>query len=167
MDPTTPPANETPTPAPDPASAPKGDGDNGKGNGGEGAAPTGAGGKGNATDEPAPQGQTPVPAEPAQPDTTGTPSTPDQPASTPAPQLLDREQGSGSDRPSRIRFRRAQGAGETAAIPDATQVAGVGGTEAEFNPAPAAAATAFEPVGEAPNGGDGSANSTDRRARTG
>jgi hypothetical protein len=45
-------------------------------------------------------------------------------------------------------------------------VAGVGGTEAEFNPAPAAAASAFEPVGEAPDGGDGSANATDRRARS-
>jgi hypothetical protein len=41
----------------------------------------------------------------------------------------------------------------------------VGGTEAQFQPAPAAGAGAFEPVGRADNGGDGSANPRDRRAR--
>ena len=164
VDPSTPPPNSTPNPAPDPAPAPSDDTGAGKGNGGEGAAPSGAGGKGKAADDPVLQGQTPLPAEPAQPDATGTPSTTDQPASTPAPESLGSENGSGADRPNRIRFRRAQGAGRTAAI-SPTLVAGVDGTEAEFNPAPAAAAAAFEPVGEAPNGGDGSANPTDRRAR--
>jgi hypothetical protein len=165
VDPATPPPSTTPTPASDPAPAPSDDTASGKGNGGEGAAPTGAGGKGNATDDPGPQGKTPLPAEPAQPDAAGTPSTTDQPASTPVAESLGREEGSGADRPNRIRFRRAQGAARTAATPAPTQVAGVGGTEAEFNPAPAAAAAAFERVGQAPNGGDGSANPTDRRAR--
>ena len=41
----------------------------------------------------------------------------------------------------------------------------MGGTEAQFQPAPAAGAGAFEPVGRADNGGDGSANPRDRRAR--
>ena len=41
----------------------------------------------------------------------------------------------------------------------------MGGTEAQFQPAPAAGAGAFEPVGRAENGGDGSANPRDRRAR--
>ena len=164
VDPGTPPPNSTPNPAPDPAPAPSDDTSAGKGNSGEGAAPSGASGKGNATDDPAPQGQAPLPAEPAQPDATGTPSTTVQPATTPVPESLGSEEGSRAERPNRIRFRRGQGAGRTATAPP-TLVAGVGGTEAEFSPAPAAAAAAFEPVGEAPNGGDGSANPTDRRAR--
>ena len=41
----------------------------------------------------------------------------------------------------------------------------MGGTEAQFQPAPAAGAGAFEQVGRAENGGDGSANPRDRRAR--
>ena len=44
-------------------------------------------------------------------------------------------------------------------------MAGVDGTLAQFEPAPAAAAPAFERVGRADGGGDGSANPTDRRAR--
>ena len=52
-----------------------------------------------------------------------------------------------------------------AALSNPGQVAGVGGTEAQFQPAPAAGAGAFEQVGRADNGGDGSANPRDRRAR--
>ncbi len=64
---------------------------------------------------------------------------------------------------NRIRFRRA--VQRQRALPSPGAVAGVGGTQAEFQPAPAAAAPPFEKVGKAQGGGDGSANPTDRRAR--
>src|SRR5215207_6379916 len=68
-------------------------------------------------------------------------------------------------RPTRSRLRLQGGAPRGAALPSPGQVAGVGGTEAQFQPAPAAGAGAFEQVGRARNGGDGSANPRDRRAR--
>lgn len=168
VDPAAPPTSTTPAPTPEPAPSPTGNDDDDDGNGrpdnGDGnPQQTGAGGKGDTADpEPAPQGNTPT-TQPAQPET---PATPDPQTSTPpAPVALGSEPGSRAGRGNRVRFERGTGN----ARPRATnpgQVAGVGGTEAEFQPAPAAGAGAFDPVGEARNGGDGSANPRDRRARS-
>ncbi len=65
---------------------------------------------------------------------------------------------------NRLRLQRGNGSSQTS-TPNPGQVAGVGGTEAQFQPAPAAGAGAFDRVGGARNGGDGSANPNDRRAR--
>ena len=79
----------------------------------------------------------------------------------PTPETLS--EGTRPVRNNRIRFRRQ--AARRAALRSPGAVAGVGGTQAQFQPAPAAAAPAFEQVGKAEGGGDGSANPTDRRAR--
>ncbi len=164
-DPAAPPSTGAPTPVPDPSLAPADDGNNGRGNGGGDPSPTGAGGKGNTADpEPAPTGNTGTPST-GQPDTPTPPATPvtETPAQS-KPVSLGRE---GRPRPAgaeRIRFKREDG-NRPAAAPNPGVVAGVGGTHAQFEPAPAAAAPAFERVGRAQGGGDGSANPTDRRAR--
>jgi hypothetical protein len=164
-EPETPPVVTTPNPTPEPAPSPSDGGENGKGEDeGETPAPSGAGGKGETTDpEPAPTGNTGTPATPSQPETPSTPQTPvtETPA-TPQPVALTPENGGRPNRPSRIRFSRN---GDAASVPNPGTVAGVGGTEARFQPAPAAAAPAFEVVGKAEGGGDGSANPRDRRAR--
>ena len=165
VDPTTPPTGTTPTPAPEPSSAPTDGGTDGKGNGGETPTPTGAAGKGN-TAEPSGNGngnanghdkggasETPTP-------TTQT----SDPVAQPSAVSLGNERRPARTRANRIRFRRANNAGR-AAPSTPGGVAGVGGTQAQFQPAPAAAAPAFEQVGKAQGGGDGSANPTDRRAR--
>jgi Stage II sporulation protein E (SpoIIE) len=164
-DPATPPTTGAPTPVPDPSSAPADDGNTGRGNGGDAPAPTGAGGKGNTADpEPAPTGNTGTPGT-GQPDAPAAPATPvtETPAQ-PQPVSLGRESRQGGARADRIRFKRQTDSGPAAA-PNPGLVAGVGGTQAQFEPAPAAAAPAFERVGRAQGGGDGSANPTDRRAR--
>jgi len=158
-EPTSPPTTSTPTPAPEPSSAPNGNSSVGRGNGNDSPSTTGAGGKGHTADPPpATSGDTPVsqPSSPAPP-TTETPV-------DPQPVALGREDGSRKAGAKRIRFRRAT---STARVVPANpgQVAGVDGTQATFEPAPAAAAPAFEQVGKAEGGGDGSANPTDRRAR--
>ena len=164
-DPASPPTAGTPEPAPDPSSAPTDDGNSGKGNGSDDPAPTGAGKKGETADPaPAPTGNAGAPTT-NQPGTTGTPEpgTTGTPAEA-QPVSLGSEGRSRRARPNRIRFRRADGSARVAPR-DPGQVAGVGGTLARFEPAPAAAAPAFERVGRAEGGGDGSANPTDRRAR--
>ncbi|HEV7846986.1 MAG TPA: PP2C family protein-serine/threonine phosphatase [Thermoleophilaceae bacterium] len=160
-DPQAPPTTETPNPPVDPAPAPNAGDEGGKGDdGSELPKPTGAGGKGEGADpEPEQQGNTGN----GTPDTpVSTPSTPTTPTGTNAtpPQAvsLGRDGRGGSNRPTRIHLRGA-------AVPSPGQVAGVGGTQAQFQPAPAAAAPAFERVGRAEGGGDGSANPSDRRAR--
>jgi hypothetical protein len=161
-EPATPPGNTTPTPAPDPASAPVDDGNNGKGNGGDDPAPTGAGRKNDTADPaPAPSGDTgsSTPAQTETPSAPATPSTDAQPAAV----SLGSERTSAPARAQRIRFQRQTGERRIPSNPGL--VAGVGGTQAQFEPAPAAAAPAFEQVGKAQGGGDGSANPTDRRAR--
>ena len=161
--PETPPTPATPTPPTDPAPSPSDAGGDGKGNGGDTPTPTG-GGKGDTADPvPAPTGNTGGGSDPTTPDNSGTPSNP--PPETPTPGAV---QSLGSDGPTpartnRIRFRRA--VQRERALPNPGAVAGVGGTQAQFQPAPAAAAPAFEKVGKAQGGGDGSANPTDRRAR--
>jgi len=161
VDPATPPSSTTPTPAPEPSSAPTDDGNSGKGNGGETAAPTGAAGKGNTAD-PEPSGKGNGKGDPTIP--SATPSTPTTQTSDisaqPSAVSLGSERGSAQS--NRIRFRRGNGTGRVAPT---SLVAGVGGTQAQFEPAPAAAAPAFEKVGKAEGGGDGSANPSDRRAR--
>ena len=171
--PVAPPTPNTPTPTTDPDAAPTGNNGNGNGNGNGKPDPgtdtpeqTGAGGKGNTADpEPAPSGQPPQPT-PTEPPVVTTPPVDDTP---PAPQELGPEPRSGSGTPTRpnnrLRLQRGSGSSETF-VPNPGQVAGVGGTEAQFQPAPAAGAGAFDPVGEASNGGDGSANPKDRRAGT-
>jgi hypothetical protein len=161
-----PPTTSTPTPAPEPAPSPSGEGNGGKGEGGsEDPAPTGAGGKGETADpEPELNGNTGT-GTPTQPSTPNTPA--DQPAANPGQpdaQLLGSERATAQARRNRIRFRRGSAAGGQA-LPDPGLVAGVGGTRARFQPAPAAAAPPFERVGRAEGGGDGSANPNDRRAR--
>src|SRR6185295_16418419 len=96
----------------------------------------------------------------SQPTTPPVTETPAQPQAI----SLGRESGPRRARAQRIRFRRATGTTRVAPT-NPGQVAGVGGTQATFEPAPAAAAPAFEQVGKAEGGGDGSANPTDRRAR--
>jgi Stage II sporulation protein E (SpoIIE) len=163
-DPASPPTTNTPEPAPEPSSAPTSDGNNGKGNGSDDPAPSGAGKKGETADPaPAPTASTGAPT--GQPDTTGTPDsgtngTPAQPTVVP----LGSERPARQGRADRIRFKRGTETRRTAPR-DPALVAGVGGTQAQFEPAPAAAAPAFERVGRAQGGGDGSANPTDRRAR--
>lgn len=160
-DPQAPPTTDTPNPPVDPAPAPNAGGEGGKGDdGSELPKPTGAGGKGEGADPtPEQQGNTGN----GTPDTpVTTPSTPTTPTGTDAtpPQAvsLGRDGRGGSNRATRINLR-------SAAVPSPGQVAGVGGTQAQFQPAPAAAAPAFERVGRAEGGGDGSANPSDRRAR--
>ena len=68
---------------------------------------------------------------------------------------------------NQLRLQRGADSGLTFIPTNPGQVAGVGGTEAQFQPAPAAGAGAFDQVGRARNGGDGSANPSDRRARPG
>lgn len=161
-EPATPPTTDTPTPAPEPSAAPNGNGNGGKGNGSDTPATNGAGGKGNTSDPPTGNGDgngngngTP-PSSPTPPVT----ETPTQPQAV----SLGRESGPRTARAQRIRFRRATGTARRAPA-NPGQVAGVGGTQATFEPAPAAAAPPFEQVGKAEGGGDGSANPTDRRAR--
>ena len=159
-----PPTSTTPTPTPEPAPAPD-DGDNGgrPDEEEEEPMPTG-GGKGETTDpEPEPQVNTPTPTP-----TDPTPPTTENPGNgngitEPNAVSLGNEPGGGGGQANnnRIRFSRPG----NAASNDPGSVAGVGGTEAQFQPAPAAAAPAFEQVGRAQGGGDGSANPTDRRAR--
>jgi len=164
VDPGSPPTSTTPTPAPDPSSAPADDGSNGKGNGGETAAPAGAAGKGNTADPDQGSGNNGKPT-PAIPSATPTAPTAQTPSSTPpSPVSLGSERRSARAQANRIRFRRANAARRAAATSPG-QVAGVGGTQAQFEPAPAAAAPAFEQVGKSQGGGDGSANPNDRRAR--
>src|SRR5688500_14486706 len=162
-----PPTTSTPTPAPEPAPSPSGEGNGGKGgDGSQDPAPTGAGGKGNTADpEPELNGNTGT-GTPTQPTTPNTPG--DQQAVDPTPPAAERlasEQATAQARRNRIRFSRGGATGARAALPDPALVAGVGGTRARFQPAPAAAAPAFERVGRAEGGGDGSANPNDRRAR--
>jgi hypothetical protein len=163
VEPTTPPSTTDPAPAPEPSSAPSVDSGSGKGNGTDTPAPTGAGGKGRTTvDDPQPthgnngsQDQSQTPATQATP--------PD--SSAPAEAVsLGTERSSRRPRAQRIRFQRPTPR-EPAAPSNPGAVAGVGGTQAQFQPAPAAAAPAFEDVGKAEGGGDGSANPRDRRAR--
>jgi len=154
-EPATPPTTDTPTPAPEPSSAPNGSGTDGRGNGTDNPSTNGAGGKGQTADPSPATGGSGTP--PATPSLTETPARPQAIS-------LGRESGPRRARAQRIRFRRATGiTGRAPANPG--QVAGVGGTQATFEPAPAAAAPAFEQVGKAEGGGDGSANPTDRRAR--
>jgi hypothetical protein len=162
-----PPNTSTPTPAPEPAPSPTGEGNQGKGNGNENPAPTGAGGKGNTADpEPAPTGNTGSggPTQPTTPNQEGGQQPP--PVTTPpTAQQLTNERATAQARRNRIRFQRGGAAGARATLPDPALVAGVGGTQARFQPAPAAAAPPFERVGRAEGGGDGSANPNDRRGR--
>ena len=157
-EPTTPPSTSTPTPAPEPSSAPNGDTSAGRGNGNNSPSTNGAGGKGHTADPAPASGDTPV----SQPSSPATPVT-ETPAA-PQPVSLGRESGERGPRTQRIRFQRATSTPRVTPA-DPGQVAGVGGTQATFEPAPAAAAPAFEQVGKAEGGGDGSANPTDRRAR--
>ena len=167
--PVDPPTSEEPTPAPEPDPAPTGNNGNGNGNGkpddgSDVPQPTGAGGKGDTADpEPAPQANTPTPA---QQETPASVVTPDPQTSTPAPVTTIGSETGGTRAPTRNRLRLQGGdASGQIAVPTPGQVAGVGGTEAQFQPAPAAGAGAFDQVGQARNGGDGSANPRDRRAR--
>ena len=163
-----PPTSEEPTPAPEPDPAPTGNNGNGNGNGkpdeGDVPQPTGAGGKGDTADpEPAPQANTPTPA---QQETPASVVTPDPQTSTPAPVTTIGSETGGTRARTRNRLRLQGGdASGQIAVPTPGQVAGVGGTEAQFQPAPAASAGAFDQVGQARNGGDGSADPRDRRGR--
>jgi stage II sporulation SpoE-like protein len=163
VEPETPPTPTTPAPPTEPAPSPSDGNGDGKGNGGETPTPTG-GGKGNTADpEPTPTGNTGG-SDPTTP--TGGADTPaDPPTSTPSDPTVQTlsESPTRPARANRIRFRRAIQRQRT--VPNPGAVAGVGGTQAEFEPAPAAAAPPFEKVGKAQGGGDGSANPTDRRAR--
>ncbi len=158
-----PPTTSTPTPAPEPAPSPTGEGNSGKGDdGSQDPAPTGAG-KGNTADpEPELNGNTGngAPTQPSEPSNPVTPS-PSTPT-LPQAERLANERAFAQGRRNRIRFRRG---GVGAVLRDPAAVAGVGGTQARFQPAPAAAAPAFERVGRTEGGGDGSANPSDRRAR--
>jgi hypothetical protein len=167
-EPAEPPAPSEPTPAPEPDPAPSGNNGNGNGNGngrpdGETPQQTGAGGKGNTADpDPAPQVNSPTtPAQP-EPSVTPDPATVGPPAEVPLGSEPGARPGQTNNN-NRVRVERGTGSGNASSNPG--QVAGVGGTEAEFQPAPAASALAFDPVGEAQDGGDGSANPRDRRAR--
>jgi stage II sporulation SpoE-like protein len=160
-----PPEANTPTPVPEPDPAPtgnNGNGGNGKPDEGEGTPQENGAGKGNPADpEPAPTGN--IPSTPStDPTTPVTPGNPTTPGLPPEVSLVD-EGGSRPNRPSRIRFRANDSGGPISSTPGG--VAGVGGTQAQFAPAPAAAAPAFEDVGKAEGGGDGSANPRDRRGR--
>jgi hypothetical protein len=173
QEPVQPPTPTEPVPTPEPDPAPSGNNGNGNGNGngkpdtgGEVPQPSGAGGKGNTADpDPAPQANTPPPAQPETP--VGAPTTDPQTSTPPTPVTIGSEPRSGGQpTPTSNRLRLQRGSGSGRIVPaNPGQVAGVGGTEAQFEPAPAAAAGAFEQVGRARNGGDGSANPRDRRAR--
>ena len=163
-EPTTPPSTTDPAPAPEPSSAPTVDSTSGKGNGSDTPAPTGGGGKDrSAVPDPQPtHGNNGGSGR----DQSGTPtSAPSTGSSAPAQAVsLGTERSSRPAPAQRIRFHRPTRRGPVApSNPGA--VAGVGGTQAQFQPAPAAAAPAFEDVGKAKGGGDGSANPRDRRAR--
>jgi hypothetical protein len=163
QEPVEPPTVSAPVPASEPDPAPSGNSDSGNGSGKDPgtASPqqTGAGGK-NHTADPAPQ------ASPSTPATSSSPVTQDPPASTPAAvTTIGSEAGPSDGNRTRNRLRLRRDRARSAGVPSPGQVAGVGGTEAEFEPAPAAGAGAFEQVGRAENGGDGSANPRDRRAR--
>jgi hypothetical protein len=167
VEPETPPNPTTPTPPTDPAPSPSDGGEGGKGNGGDTPTPTG-GGKGNTQDpDPTPSGNTggdPTPRTPATPG--GNPGTPTGGnTGQPTAESLGSEAGAPRAHRNRIRFTRPTRIRRQVAAPNPGAVAGVGGTQAQFQPAPAAAAPAFEQVGKAQGGGDGSANPTDRRAR--
>jgi hypothetical protein len=173
-EPVEPPTSTTPTPTPEPDPAPSGNNGNGNGNGKPGTGnetpeQTGAGGKGNTADpEPAPQGNTQTPPATETPVDNSTTPPPD--TSTPPPSVTlpgeTRAPGANSPRTNnRLRLQRSSGSSQPFTTPNPGQVAGVGGTEAQFQPAPAAGAGAFDQVGRSRNGGDGSANPKDRRAR--
>jgi hypothetical protein len=172
-EPAAPPTSTTPAPTPEPDPAPTGNSGNGNGNGKPDTGTdtpeqTGAGGKGNTADpEPALSGQTPISTPTETPVDVGTP-TPDT-STPPAPVTLPSEtrtsgRANQTRTSNRLRLQRGNGSSQTF-TPNPGQVAGVGGTEAQFQPAPAAGAGAFDKVGRARNGGDGSANPKDRRAR--
>ena len=143
--------------------APSGNTGNGSGSGKDPGSPpqqTGAGGRATPADPaPATQGNTPTPAQPA---TTTSRADPRRPLRRPSRSAASPAPQTGTAR-NRLRLRADSVRG--AALSNPGQVAGVGGTEAQFQPAPAAGAGAFEQVGRADNGGDGSANPRDRRAR--
>ena len=167
--PAEPPTITTPAPTPEPDPAPSGNSGQGtgKGNGNDTPEQTGAGGKGNTADpDPAPSGNTVAPTQPETPAGSGT--APVDTSSPPAAQPVTQEPGAGGADPTRttnrLRLQRGIGSSQTFA-PNPAPVAGVGGTEAQFQPAPAAGAGAFDQVGRSRNGGDGSANPKDRRAR--
>jgi hypothetical protein len=173
QEPVEPPTSGEPVPTSEPDPAPTGSsGDGGSGKSGTGSdtpQQTGAGGKGTTADpDPSLQGNT---GTPAQPDTSADTATPDPQTSTPpTPVTIVGETstpGQGDRTSNRLRLRGAASPSTTTTTtaPNPGQVAGVGGTEAQFQPAPAAGAGAFDPVGQARNGGDGSANPSDRRAR--
>jgi hypothetical protein len=163
--PAEPPPSTEPVPASEPDPAPSGNSGNGSGTGKPGTGSdtphqTGAGGKGNTADaDPTTQAGTPAPAQPA------TLVAPDPLTSAPTPTPIGSETGPSDGNRTRNRLRLQRDAASGAAVRDPGQVAGVGGTEAQFQPAPAAGAGGFEKVGRARNGGDGSANPRDRRAR--
>ena len=154
-----PPTSTTPTPTPDPAPAPD-DGSVGR-PGGENEEPTPTGGgKGDPTEpEPEPQVNNP-PSDPTTPTDPGTGGPTGTPIPEPTAVQLGSE-GNGSSRPGRIRFQRPDAQPTSNPAP----VAGVDGTEAQFQPAPAVGAPAFEQVGQSQGGGDGSANPNDRLGR--
>jgi hypothetical protein len=162
VDPGTPPTSTTPTPTTDPSAAPTDDGTSGKGNGSTDPSVTGAGGKGNTAD-PDPKGNGNGKGNTASPTVTPTPSTTPTADASALPSAVSLGSESRPARTNRIRFRRDTTRRVAPAGPG--QVAGVGGTQARFEPAPAAAAPAFEQVGKAEGGGDGSANPSDRPAR--
>jgi Stage II sporulation protein E (SpoIIE) len=162
VEPETPPTPATPTPPADPAPSPADDAGDGKGNGGETPTPTGAGKGDTADPDPAPSGNTGG-SDPGTQDPTGTPDPTTGADGDPVAVPLASETTPRPARTNRIRFQRP--APRRRAVTNPGAVAGVGGTQAQFQPAPAAAAPAFERVGKAEGGGDGSANPTDRRAR--
>ncbi len=169
-EPEAPPTNTTPVPTPEPDHSPDDDDDDGEGrpdDDDETPEQTGAGGKGNTADpDPAPQSNTQTPTPTETPVNSGTPvpgtSTPPPPVTLPGETAA--EGRARTRRNNRLRLQRGNGSSQTA-TPNPGQVAGVGGTEAQFQPAPAAGAGAFDRVGRGRNGGDGSANPKDRRAR--
>ena len=171
VDPVAPPTSTTPAPTPEPDPAPTGNNGNGNGNGkpdtgNDTPEQTGAGGKGNTADpEPAPQGNTQTPPATETPASDAATPPPDT-STPPTPVTLPGEAGAPGTRANRtakrLRLQRSNGSSQPF-IP--TPVAGVGGTEAQFQPAPAAGAGAFDQVGRGRNGGDGSADPSDRRAR--
>jgi Stage II sporulation protein E (SpoIIE) len=174
-EPETPPTNTTPTPPVDPAPAPDDDDDDGDWDDDDGdddgrgdddeeePDPTGAGGKGDTPEpDPVPTGGNQTPSQPTEPTAPAPPVTQGPTPAQPGPVSLGREprggQGNGANG-NRISAERASGSG----LPAPGDVAGVGGTVADFEPAPAVGADIDDPVGQAENGGDGSANPNDRR----
>jgi hypothetical protein len=157
VDPTSPPTNTAPSPSSDPSSAPTDDGSSGKGNGSGDPSVTGAGGKGDTAD-PDPKSNN---GKPHQELPTATPSTTTETPVLAQPSAVSLGSERRTAQSNRIRFRRDT----TRRATGPGLVAGVGGTQARFEPAPAAAAPAFEKVGKAEGGGDGSANPSDRPAR--